>query len=763
MFHPARTILLSLIAAAMFLAGCAATSESRARQRIEKGDDYFRQRRFVKAIVEYKVASQNTPDDPEPLFKLAMSYLNNKDWRNGVRNLEKVLKLDPDHVGALFTLSSLALDANNPASLENASSMLSRITSKNPGVFAAWYELAAVQLKQDKREEALRTFDRALSLSVEEPDLIGKSVQAAIDRKELDLARELVTRAIVRMPRVADVAALSGSLAEKEGRPELARSETARALAINPDSPAALRLRMSQAEADGHPEQSEDAARRLAAVPGRENRALYASLLAEHGKTQECVRVFRELRKKFPDDLTLQVMEIKALLLLHLARESREALDAAIAEDEKRADLFLLRARLNIDERRIDEARADIGKLDELRAHSEAVYLEKARLYALCGEKTEQADALAEALSRNPRNLAARLELASLLTGEGKAGLAFATLDRATDQEKTTSGFIVARNAVLMTKGEWAAARRSVEDGLQRFAGTTGLLLQRASLRIHDGDPAGAQSILEPILSNEVGNQAALDLMAELFEGRNQPDGYTHWLEQYAASHPGDPETQFYAARVLRRKGNYKAARIMLARASASGKTREADIEIAAIDIQEHRLEAARVQLETALRMRDDPAVRMLLAELFSLRADWGGAEQQLRAAIRISPGTLRFRAALALVIAKDPQRIDEAFALATSLVSRNPNDPLAQGAAGWLCYQKRRYREAADYLRAAAKTADDATTHFRLAAACQKIGDTRCANLAMEVASRKNPREEERAEFAQLLRNARLIPGTAR
>jgi len=54
---------------------------------------------YRRAMLEYKIASQNTPRDPEPIYRLGLAALEAKDGKAAVGAFEKVLKLNENHEG----------------------------------------------------------------------------------------------------------------------------------------------------------------------------------------------------------------------------------------------------------------------------------------------------------------------------------------------------------------------------------------------------------------------------------------------------------------------------------------------------------------------------------------------------------------------------------------------------------------------------------------------------------------------------------------
>src|ERR1700690_1279675 len=70
---PVVTHVAALAIIAVFLAGCARTPEGREADHLQKGKNYVAKKDYRKAVIEFKIASQNMPKDAEPFYQLGMT------------------------------------------------------------------------------------------------------------------------------------------------------------------------------------------------------------------------------------------------------------------------------------------------------------------------------------------------------------------------------------------------------------------------------------------------------------------------------------------------------------------------------------------------------------------------------------------------------------------------------------------------------------------------------------------------------------------
>lgn len=743
--------ILAVTAAALCFSGCTLTPESRVAKHMAAGKKALQAKAFRRAIIEFKVAAQNTSTDPEPLYQLGLACLDYKDGRCAFETFEKILRQQENHEGALVQMARLESAANQPEVLASAVELLGRLLKTHPANKSARYILAGVEIKLGRTEDALRTFGAALEVSTDSIDDIRLPIRTAVDKKDLDLARTIVNRALAKVPNSAEVIVTSAEVATLAGQNDLAAAETTRALSLNPKLRPALELSMRQELAAQQPELAESTARHIAALPDKDSRTTHADFLISRGRRDDGLREYAELRARFPQDTAIQSRHISVLIRSKRGTEARAELDKLISANAKRADLLTLRAGLSLDEGRLDDAARDITALGELRVRTPELALVRARYAEFRGDKKGEGEALTEALTLNPGLTPARLRLARLLTEIGKPAEALATLQAGNARELATPQFQLARGLTLMATGDWATARKVVDSSLVANRSVE-VLTEDAALRMHAGDLAGAEKTIQEALAKDPGARSPLAQMAAIWQAKKQAPAYLAWLERHADKNPTVASLQIFAGELLRDAGNLPVARRCLERAAKDGDAHAVTLDMARLEIREGKLDAARTRLETALKARESAASRSLLADVMMRQQNPAGAEQNLLEAVRQAPTNSGDLLSLASVISKNPKRLDLAVLYAEKALAAAPGNPIVESSAGWLYYQSKRYPNAVAHLNAALKAADIPAIHYRLAAACMKAGDKECATTQYAIALKQNPKDPIRADAAPLL-----------
>src|SRR5690348_5291099 len=109
-----RVPAAAVIAAMILLNACARSPREREAKYLERGKKEFAAREYKKAVVDFKVASQNMPKDAEPVYQLGMVYLTVGAARQAVESFTKAVSLDPKHEGAQYEMALVKVGSNKP-------------------------------------------------------------------------------------------------------------------------------------------------------------------------------------------------------------------------------------------------------------------------------------------------------------------------------------------------------------------------------------------------------------------------------------------------------------------------------------------------------------------------------------------------------------------------------------------------------------------------------------------------------------------------
>ena len=150
------------------------------------------------ATQKFEVAVRDYPKEPNIHFRFG-AFLMQQDPDRGIQEIKKALDLEPEHIPALVSLSSIYLKRDDlPAAREYAG----KAVKLAPGDFATHVTLGRVLLKMGDSNGAARELELAVKLAPESPDArfnlasayakLGRSADAAREREEFRRLRKLV-------------------------------------------------------------------------------------------------------------------------------------------------------------------------------------------------------------------------------------------------------------------------------------------------------------------------------------------------------------------------------------------------------------------------------------------------------------------------------------------------------------------------------------------------------------------------------------------
>jgi Tfp pilus assembly protein PilF len=244
MFTVTGSNRLAAACAALCLAACSGTPESREAAYMSRGKRYLSAGDFKKASIEFKVASQNMPKDAEPVYQLAMTYLKGGASRQALESLNKAVALNPRHMDAQFQLALFKVGSNRSDLLQQARQILTDRVRQKPADAEALGALALAEAKLGNKEEAQR---RLLAFVDNKPaNLRPAEFTIAVYMSDADAAgaKGLAKAIAEHVPNSPDAALLQAQVSLATHDPAAADAEVSRALTLKPDFRPALEYRM---------------------------------------------------------------------------------------------------------------------------------------------------------------------------------------------------------------------------------------------------------------------------------------------------------------------------------------------------------------------------------------------------------------------------------------------------------------------------------------------------------------------------------------
>ena len=741
-----RNYCCVLLVAALFLAGC--TKSPQEHMRLAR--EYMAKKELRKAVVEYKIASQNLPNDAEPLYQLALIYREAGAGALAIETLQRAIKINPRHEGAQRELAIVQVGSDHAEAVEEAAQVLRRLVESHPKDAEAIGILALAEAKLKHPAEARQRLDMALKLDPKNIRPATLLVARYAAQGELEAARDISRAVEAQSPNSPEAALLAAQVAAAGKDLPGAEIQLQRALAIKPDFGPALEMMVRKKLYERDMPGAEQAARSLSRLPDKQWWTVYGRILFGQKKLDLATAEFDRLLAEHPAESELR-NEYSGLLYGAGRRKEASAIIAGtLKKNPSDGGALLQRTAMALDTGDLETASRDIKRLRELKMTSAALSYQESRVFAARGESVPQGNALSEALRLSPQMLRARLDLSRLLVGSGKAKNALVILDEASPMEKNSADFIFHRNAALMADGNWAEARKDVDAALA-LARVPGFLYQDAMLRAREQDLAGARKSLDAARAMSPADASVLGLLGDVMRRQGEGSRYLSLLRETAAKFPANSAIQMMLGNNLLGQRDRAGARVAFDAARAAGDMAQADLAIALLEMEDGAVPQARQRLLDLAKAHDSAAAQLLLAQI---EARPGGsadtALQHYLQALKLEPNNVIGLNNLANHLAQ-MGKLDDARFWAEKALVQAPSNPVIEDTVGWIYYRQGQAAAALPHLQKSLSLMERPTAHYHLAAALMKTGQTEQARREYDLAVQQAPQAPERAALAPL------------
>jgi putative PEP-CTERM system TPR-repeat lipoprotein len=307
-----------------------------------------------------------------------------------------------------------------------------------------------------------------------------------------------------------------------------------------------------------------------------------------------------------------------------------------------------------------------------LRASSEPLLLAGALSHRALGNTEKAREYIETLLARNPRHLAGRVLLASVLVDAGDVNKAKPVVDellrRAPDEPQ-----------VLYLAGRLELARRQYEQAQALFeraqaaGGGNAALRELALSQSALGQPAKALAALEKVIAKDPGDLRATIELAIAYARAGQGKKAVDLAESMVSKSPDDPERLNFLGNIHGRLGDEVRMRSAYERALAKGLTyRPAVVNLSRLDLDQGRLDAARTRLTSWTKDHPKDAEALYFLGVAERRS--GRAKEAMEAWERADVANPRDpRASMARVdLLLEQRRADDAIKVARALVANN-------------------------------------------------------------------------------------------
>ncbi|MDF1582270.1 MAG: tetratricopeptide repeat protein [Methyloprofundus sp.] len=526
--HIKNKVTASILAVSLslILTGCE-TEEEAAESHLKRGKELLEKGDFAAAQLELKTAKQGNKSTGETYFYLALLDEKVRNYYAMQDNLEKALKLEPEHQQAHIKLGKLKLLMGEVAkALEHAEILL----TKNPQDTGALVLKSSALLKEKKQDEALVIINSILETN-------AVHVEA------------LTLKSIILMQQDKQAEALA--LMDKA----IAEDEKNVALHLFK-----IQIHAKQNDVDAV---IKDYLRLIALLPENDNyKVTLAKVYAKSGKAEEAESLLRKLVLAKTNDLTPKV-----LLLEFLAATASDKVDAQIQvfSDELAKQPTQL----------FDFAKWMLAKGNTLRAETmlkQVVAAEKnsdtgveanillAKIAFDSGDYASTEKIATDILADLPNQVDAKLLNVRLLLVKEQYAQAHAYLDKIIWSHPKSDEALVLIAQVYLVEGDRQKAQNTFKAALDINPANAQAVLATFNHLMAQQDIKYARELIGKALRKEPQNLVFLQKIVQLNMLEEKWDEASKAVSQLARLAKAQDLAKFYQANILQGQGEYEKA-----------------------------------------------------------------------------------------------------------------------------------------------------------------------------------------------------------
>jgi putative PEP-CTERM system TPR-repeat lipoprotein len=749
-----RRLLMSaalLAITALLLAGCRTPEQKKARF-LATGNQLLKTKDYQRAVLQFKNAVQLGPKDADAHYGLAQSYLALGGFQQAAAELYKATELDPKNAKAQLSLAELLAGSSNKDLIEDAYKRAAAVSGAAPDNADALTTLALTELRLGQPENAERDTLKALEKAPANLKSSMLLVAIKLGQKDLAGAEQTLKQAVAEAPKSAEpLLALARFYRGLRRFPE-AEARFQEAVQIDPRNGQALVDLAALEMATGKKQLAEDSYGKAAALPGRQFKAVHALFLMADKRLDAAIAELKQLYGKDPNDRDLRNLLVRAYLTTKKTQDATNLLTAVLAKNSKDVDALMQRAAIRINERQFDDAQKDLLPVLSLKPDLGEAHYMLAKVRRAQGNASGYRAELEEAVRRDPRLLAARLEMVSLLVASGTPQAAMELIDQTPPDQRRNLPVLIQRTGVLLANGRLDEAEKDIAAGL-KMGRNPELLVQDAIAKLQRKDTAAARKSLEEALAQNPENMRALEILVSTYSAQKQMDAAIAKVQEYLAKRPQSAVLPQFLGQLYMASGQPDRARAaFLAAKSANPKATGVDLRLAELDLAQNRLVEAKATLTPMLTAEGgNSAALLLLAQVEQRSGNAAAAIDNYRKVLANDSKNVMALNDLAYVLSNE-MKWDEAMGYAQQAKELAPGDMTVEDTLGWIYYRKGLYSSAVPHLEAAVAKAPSAVRKYHLAMAYLKAGDRQRGATVLEQAVKMDPKLPEAQEARQVL-----------
>lgn len=665
------------------------------------------------AKVQFEKLRGVAPVHPATLFLQAQLAYYGKDFAKSKEITQLILRVEPEHVGALQLLSALEWEANSPVLAARPLETALKINPELPGVRT---NLAYVYLRLGQPTQAREVLEPLVSREKAPSRALAAAGEASVQLGQLDEAEAFYTRASQSAP------------ADSQSRTALALTRLAKG-----DANAAF------ADLQTLAAQTKETYADVALIAARMRR----------GDLDAALSAVDALEKKTPNDPGAIEMRGRVLAARGDSQAARAAFERALSLQPKLLSAVASLVELDLRENLQNQAKSRAVAFTKAEPQNFAGFVLLADIQRRIGANpAEVQETLQQSIRVAPAEATPRLRLIDLLAAHKQIATARSVAQEGVAAIPNNVRLLDSLGLMQLRSGERQQALTTFRSITAIDPASAGAHVRMAEVHSASGDPAAAVGELRRALELDPKLAAARLSLVDLLVGQKRSKEAIEIAKTLQRREPASASGYLLEGDVYRTQKNFAAASVAY-REGLDKATERITLALSyygSLIAQGKRPEAEKFALGWLEKSPEDGAVRYQLAEFYMSQGSLPKAEQHFRLALKVRPDFAPALNNLSWVLAQ--QGKPGAIAMAERALALLPNEPTYLDTLATAQASEKQAKVALETQRRAVQIAPgDLGMRVRLAKYALAVGDTSLARSELQrvlSATQKGPQHDE-------------------
>ena len=720
LFFSSRFLLIALCGIALFSASCGVSKD----KHISRGEEYLQKRKFQEALMEFRAAAEIDKDSAQAHWGLARVFENLGQYNEAINELQKVNNLSPENLEAKTKLGNYFLAAIPPQT-DETQKILDDILSRNANYIDAFVLKANLLTAQKKGEkEITEVFHQAIALDEKRTETYISLSRYQMNLEKPSEAEKTIQKGISVNPNRAVGYLEYARFLDFTNRTADAESQFKKAIEVEANNIEAREMLAAFYVSQKQFDKAETTYQELVKIQENspESRLQLAEFYSQIKREDDAINTLTQIINEKPEYVRARYRLGEIYLERKEYAKVKEQTDALLKLNDNDAQAFLLRARVNLQDNKPEDAIKDLEEiLKKTPSNKDGLfYMVSARL-AL--GQIDQARAFIGDLEKyHPTYLKTKtLKIqAAFQNGEAENALRGANelldalrnavptaAENAVNLQELQYRGLTARGLAYLELGKIAEARADLQEIVKNSPNSSAALVNLAKVATAEKKLPESLELYEKALTQDAKNFDALSGAVSILTRQKQfPQAHAK-VDKAVSEANGNkdvlPALYYLKSDVFMAERNIESAEAELKKAiETNDEYLPAYSAYASILVSRNQTDAAIEQYKKVVEKKPSASVHTLLGILEEARNNGAEAEKHYRKALELAPDSPIAANNLAWYIAETGGNLDEALTLAQSAVKKNPNTAGFYDTLGWIYHKKGLKTQAIEQLKKA-------------------------------------------------------------